>query len=95
MPTYVTLFNYSAEGFKDLSENRRQEQVRLSEAQGERVIGAYDLMGKWDVLLITEFPDEKSAMRALVMTCQLGMGTTQTMDAIPLEELVQLDQNLS
>ena len=45
MPTYVTLFNYSAEGFKELSEERRQEQVRLIESQGGRVIGAYGLMG--------------------------------------------------
>jgi uncharacterized protein with GYD domain len=49
-----------------------------------------NLMGEWDVLLITEFPDEKSAMRALVATCQSGMGTTQTMTALPLEEFVQL-----
>jgi uncharacterized protein with GYD domain len=93
MPTYVTLFNYSAEGFKELSEARRQQQMHLIESQGGRVIGAYGLMGQWDVLLITEFPDEKSAMRALVSTCQSGVGTTQTMPAIALEEFVQLGQN--
>ena len=90
MPTYVTLFNYSAAGFKALSEERHQEQVRLIESQGGRVIGAYGLMGEWDVLFITEFPDEKSAMRTLLTICQSGMGTTQTMTALPLEEFVQL-----
>jgi uncharacterized protein with GYD domain len=92
MPTYVTLFNYSAGGFKALSEERRQEQVRFIESQGGRVIGAYGLMGEWDVMFITEFPDEKSAMRALLNTCQSSMGTTQTMTALPLEEFVQLGQ---
>jgi uncharacterized protein with GYD domain len=43
-------------------------------------------------MFITEFPDEKSAMRALLNTCQSGMGTTQTMTALPLEEFVQLGQ---
>ena len=85
--------NYSADGFKELSEERRQQQMQLIESQGGRVIGAYGLMGKWDVLLITEFPDEKSAIRALVSTCQSGIGTTQTMTALPLEEFVQLGQN--
>jgi len=46
MPTYVTLFNYSAEGFKELSEERRQQQINLIESQGGRVIGAYGLMGE-------------------------------------------------
>jgi len=41
-------------------------------------------------MFITEFPDEKSAMRVLLNTCQSGMGTTQTMTALPLEEFVQL-----
>lgn len=93
MSTYVTLFNYSTEGFKELSEERRQQQIRLIESQGGRVIGAYGLMGEWDVLFITEFPDEQSAMRALVTTCQSGIGKTQTMTALPLEEFVQLGHN--
>lgn len=92
MPTDVTLFNYSADGYKELSEAGRQEQVRLIESQGGRVLGAYGLMGEWDVVLITEFSDEKSAMRALVHTCQSGIGTTQAMTALPLEEFVQLGQ---
>lgn len=92
MPTYVTLFKYSADGFKDLNEERRQQQVRLIESHGGRVSAAYGLMGDWDVLFITEFPDDKSAMRALVATCQSGIGTTQTMAALPLEEFVQLGQ---
>ena len=90
MPTYITLCKYSADGFKDLSEERRQQQIRLIESHGGRLSAAYGLMGEWDVLLVTEFPDEKSAMRALVATCQSGIGTTQTMTALPLEEFVQL-----
>ena len=93
MPTYVTLFRYSSEGFKDLSEERRQQQISLIESHGGQVKEAYGLMGEWDVLIITEFPDEKSAMSALVATCQSGIGTSQTMTALPLEEFVNLAQN--
>ena len=92
MPTYVTLFRYTADGFQDLSEARRQQQIRLIESHGGQVKAAYGLMGEWDVLFITEFPEETSAMRALLATCQTGIGTTQTMTAITLEEFVQLGQ---
>jgi uncharacterized protein with GYD domain len=90
MPTYVTLFRYSSEGFKHLNEEGRQQQIRRIEAHGGQVKDAYGLMGEWDVLFITEFPDEKSAMSALVTTCQSGMGTTQTMTALPWADFVQL-----
>jgi uncharacterized protein with GYD domain len=93
MPQFVTLLKYSSEGFKGISEERRQEQIRLVESHGGSIIAAYGLMGEWDVLVITEFPDEKSAMRALLATCQSGIGTTQTMTAIPLEEFVTLAPN--
>ena len=92
MPTYVTLFRYSSEGFKHLNEQGRQQQIRLIEAHGGHVKDAYGLMGAWDVLFITDFPDERSALSALVTTCQAGLGTTQTMTAIPLEAFVQLGQ---
>jgi uncharacterized protein with GYD domain len=92
MPTYVTLFRYTAEGFNDLSEVRRQHQISLLESHGGQVKAAYRLMGAWDALFITEYPDEQSAMRALLATCQSGIGTTQTMPALPLEEFVQLGQ---
>jgi uncharacterized protein with GYD domain len=90
MPTYVTLFRYSSAGFKHLNEEGRQQQIRRIEAHGGQVKDAYGLMGEWDVLFITEFPDEKSAMSALVTTCQSGMGTTQTMTALPWADFVQL-----
>ena len=45
MPTYVTLFRYTAEGFKDLSEARRQHQISLLESHGGQVKAAYGLMG--------------------------------------------------
>lgn len=38
VPTYGTLFNDSIEGFKELSEERWQQQIRLIESQGGRVI---------------------------------------------------------
>jgi uncharacterized protein with GYD domain len=40
-----------------------------------------DSSGEWDRLVITEFPNEKSAMSALLTVGKAGRLTTQTMTA--------------
>jgi uncharacterized protein with GYD domain len=93
MPLYVSLLKYSPEGMKGISPERFQRNQALIESKGGKLIGSYALMGEWDVLTITDFPDEKSAMSALVAVGKSGVGTTQTMTAMPLEEFVTLAKN--
>ncbi len=59
----------------------------------EKLIGAYGLMGEWDVATITEFPDDKVAMSVLMTLGKAGRITTQTMSAIHMEEFVTLARN--
>jgi uncharacterized protein with GYD domain len=93
MSLYVSLLKYSPEGMKGISPERFQRNKALIESKGGKLIGAYALMGEWDVLTITDFPDEKSAMSALVAVGKSGVGTTQTMTAMPLDEFVTLAKN--
>ena len=93
MPLYATLLKYTAEGFKGISEDRLQQNIGMIESKGGKFVAGYGLMGEWDLLVITEFPDQQSAMRALLATCQSGIGTTQTMTALPIEDFVKLAQN--
>lgn len=93
MPLYATLLKYTSEGFNGISEDRLQQNIRMIESKGGKFIAGYGLMGEWDVLIITEFPDEQRAMKALLTACQSGIGTTQTMTALPIEDFVKLAQN--
>lgn len=95
MPLYVTLMKYTPEAMKNIHEvpERFQQNRQLIESKGGKLIGFYALMGEWDLLAITEFPDEKSAMSALVTIGKTGRATTQTMTAISGEDFITLAKN--
>jgi uncharacterized protein with GYD domain len=93
MPLYVTLMKYTTEGIKGISPERRQQLHSNLASHGGRYVAGYALFGAWDALTVTEFPDEKSAMQSLVALGKMGIFTTQTMSAMPMEEFVNLAQN--
>jgi uncharacterized protein with GYD domain len=65
----------------------------LIESKGGKLLAFYGLMGEWDILAITEFPDEKSAVSALLTIGKAGRLVTQTMTAIAGEEFATLARN--
>jgi uncharacterized protein with GYD domain len=93
MPLYVSLMKYTTEGIKGISKERGQQIRDLVESNGGKRVAGYALMGDWDALAIWDYPDEKSAMRALVAIGKLGVFTTQTMTAMPIEEFQNLAQS--
>ena len=56
---------------------------------GLTVIAQYALMGQWDFLNIIEAPDEASMARAAVALASRGTMRTTTMQALPIEALIQ------
>jgi uncharacterized protein with GYD domain len=92
---YVTLGKYTAEAMKNIHEvtERLQQNTRLIESKGGKLLAFYGLMGEWDILVITEFPDEKSAMSTLLTIGKAGRLTTHTMTAIAGEEFATLAQH--
>jgi len=91
MPIYITLFRSTAEGTKGLKESQRyieEGQKEIREAGG-KIINAYALLGRYDFLYITEFPDQKSALKVLFKTAMKGRVAPETLVAIPLEEFLQ------
>ena len=91
MPVYVTLFRSTTEGTKGLKDTQRyfeEGQKDVGEAGG-KILAAYALLGRYDYIYITEFPDQKSAMKALMRTAVKGRVSPETLVAIPLEEFLQ------
>jgi uncharacterized protein with GYD domain len=95
MPVYVTLGKYTSEAMKNINEvpDRLQQNTRLIESKGGKLVAFYGLMGEWDILAITEFPDEKSAMSALLTIGKAGRLATHTMTAVAGEEFATLAKN--
>jgi uncharacterized protein with GYD domain len=90
MPIYVSLFKSTAEGTKGLKETKRylEEGEKDVREAGGKILAAYALMGRYDYIYITEFPDQRSALKALFRTALKGRVAPETLVAIPLEEFL-------
>ena len=78
-------------GWATLQENpdRLHEVTREVESMGLTVVAQYALMGQWDFLNIIEAPDEAAMARAAVALAARGTMKSTTMQALPIETLVE------
>lgn len=96
MPLYLTLARYTQEGRTNIDQapGKYKDFVNLVESKGGKLVGAYGLMGEWDIATITEFPDDKTAMTVVMTLGKAGRLATQTMNAIHMEDFVTLAKNV-
>lgn len=92
MPIYITYMKLTQKGAENIKEvqQRIAEGAQWIQAAGGRVIGAYATLGRYDYLYITEFRDTKSAWPVLVKAATRGTVSTETVEAIPIDEFVQI-----
>lgn len=57
-------------------------------------IASYVLLGEYDFMHILEAPDPTTAAKVALIIHSLGMGSTQTLTAIPFEEFRYLVEEL-
>ncbi len=89
MPTYVMLTNLTADGVKTLKNNpaRVGEVNKEVEQIGAKVVAQYATLGRYDFVTIVEAPDDKTMAKVSVELGSRGTMTSQTMAAMPAEEL--------
>lgn len=92
MATFVTLVKFTSEGLKGIGDlgKRFEEGLKMAERMGIKTIGAYGLLGPYDMMFIYEAPDEKAAARMPLSFASGGGSQTETWMAIPLEEFIKL-----
>ena len=59
------------------------------EAMGLRVVAQYALLGQWDFLNVIEAPDEATLAKAAISLAARGTMRTMTMQAVPVDQLVE------
>ena len=89
MPTYVMLTNLTPDGVKTLKNNpaRVGEVNKEVEQIGAKVIAQWATLGRYDFVTIVEAPDDKTMAKVSVELGSRGTMTSQTMAAMPAEEL--------
>jgi uncharacterized protein with GYD domain len=83
MPHYVTLLRYTQQGAAKIKESPKR--LDAAKKGAENLIGKvhawYLTMGKYDAVIISEFPDDEAAAKFMLSTGSLGNVTTQTLKA--------------
>ena len=89
MPTYVSLIHWTEQGIKNYKDTtkRLEDFTKLAESRGGRVREALYTVGEYDIVTVTEFPDDESATAALLQVGSLGNVRTTTMRAFAADEM--------
>ena len=89
MPTYVSLIHWTEQGIKNYKDTlkRLADVTQLTESKGGRVREALYTVGEYDIVVVTEFPDDETATAALLQVGSLGNVRTNTMRAFTADEM--------
>ncbi len=96
MPTYLTLYQWTDQGVRDLKDTlQRAEQARSAvEKAGGRVLNLLWTQGAYDLVSISEFPDEETAAASALALARAGSVRTQTSRAFTADEMSRILQKL-
>ena len=89
MPTYVLLTTFTQQGVENVrdSPERTEHAKELVESLGGTWTEFFVTMGRYDGVVIADFPDDSTAASAVLALASSGNVTTETLRAFPLDEL--------
>jgi uncharacterized protein with GYD domain len=83
MPHFVSLMRYTQQGIAKIKESpaRLDAAKKAAEKAGGKIHTWYLTMGKYDALVISEFPNDEACAQFMLSVGALGNLTTQTLKA--------------
>jgi len=96
MPNYITLGNWTEQGIKNVKESpkRADAVTALANKLGAKMQIFYT-MGRYDIVALTEAPNDEVAMQLLLEIGKLGNVKTQTLKAWTASEATKVISKLS
>lgn len=88
MARYVSLISWTDQGVKNFKETtgRAADAAALAEKMGGKLT-VYWTLGAYDIVTLSEFPDDQTATAFLLRVGSLGNIRTQTMRAFDAQEM--------
>jgi uncharacterized protein with GYD domain len=90
MATYVMFGRYTMEGMKGITAERTSRATALLKKYGGEIKAGYALLGKDDLLLITEFPSAEQALKGSLALAKLTGISLTTSPAVTMAEFDKL-----
>ena len=89
MQAYITLYRYRGP-VKGGGQDRFEKVRQIVADENGRIMHIYGLLGEYDAVTISEFPDNRRAMRAAARIGNLISSQTNTMAAVEGEDFLQI-----
>lgn len=88
MPTYILLTTFTQQGVETVrdSAERTDHAKEMVESVGGTWNEFFVTMGRYDGVVIADFPDDETAAQAVLTLAESGNVTTETLRAFTLEE---------
>jgi uncharacterized protein with GYD domain len=89
MTTYVSLINWTEQGIKSFRDTtqRAQDFTKLVEGYGGTVRELMWTVGEYDIVCIADFPDDETAVAALLQVGAAGSVRSNTLRAFNADEM--------
>jgi len=83
MPTYVTLAKHTQKDGESIKQSpaRLEAARQATKAAGAEIKQVFLVMGRYDIVVISEAPDDETAARLALTTAMQGNITTETLRA--------------
>ena len=92
MATYISLISFTDQGIRNIKQSPERAQAfrELVEKAGATVKAIYWTLGNYDIVAITDVPDDATAMTLLLTTGSIGNIRTQTLKGFSAEEMAPI-----
>jgi uncharacterized protein with GYD domain len=92
MPTYISLVKWTDQGAKNVKEtlNRAEQGMAAAEQMGGRFTQMLWTQGAFDMISISEWPDEESAQAYFLQIASQGSIRTETLRAFDRNEMKRI-----
>lgn len=84
MPTYISLVEYTKEGIENIkdSPDRLDDAKSLAEEVGGEITDFYLTFGQYDIVVVSEFPDDETYAQFALTVASQGAVSTETLKAL-------------
>jgi uncharacterized protein with GYD domain len=92
MPTYVSLWTFTDQGIRSIGDTTKRANAFLAMAAqaGIKVMGNLWTLGRYDVIVTAEAPDDETMLRAMYSMASMGNVRTETLRAMTPQEMEQV-----
>ena len=96
MAKYISLVKYTAKGVENVKESPRRLDAfkQICESMGAKVEGFYLTMGRYDLVVVVDAPDQETVAKIILATASRGAVSTETLPAFAEEEFRKIISDL-